>query len=299
MLNVEDNSTLRILKKVSGAEIAQLQTPEDWFHYSLLRGRKEIFSEVVELTPAVAELLLKNNNENRAMNEATVQSYTYDITQGRWDFNGESLKIARDGSLNDGQHRCEAVVRAGKPIRTLMTFGLDRSARMTVDQGRVRGVGDYLFMEGGVKNSAEVAAAARIMWSVRNGFISLGTPRLGATKTAIRAEYWAHAKAIDSAVSMINEAAGKKRVLGGKAAAIAALVSMRRAYASADDFMSKFIVGNDLKAGDPILVLRERFMGKQIINGVDRYKMILRAFDHWVEGRTISKIAAHSRKGKR
>lgn len=94
----------------------------DWFHDSVIRGRKEVFTDVVTLTPDMARLLLAANHENRVINKRAIQTYVDDIKSGRWALNGESIKVATDGSLNDGQQRAaqeEAAMRDARDFRAL------------------------------------------------------------------------------------------------------------------------------------------------------------------------------------
>jgi hypothetical protein len=117
--------------------------------------------KIVTITPDDALDLLLLNEDNRPVSQTKVNQYAADIKAGRWTMNGETIKVARDGQLNDGQHRLEAVLIAGKPIETAMIYGVDRDTRLTVDQGRARGAGCYLGLQG-VANSNAVAAIARM-----------------------------------------------------------------------------------------------------------------------------------------
>jgi len=268
----------------------------DWFHKAVLRGRKEVFSETIDLTPEVAKLLLHGNDDNRRVNPNTLATYVADMKYGRWSLNGESLKVSTDGLLNDGQHRCWAVAESGVTVRTLITFGVARDSRMTLDQGKSRSTADYLSMEAGVKYAAAVTAAARVLLVRRLGYSTDLGSKAGVTRLAIRAEYWANQKALDAAAYFVCCRHSGLRVLGGNAVAIAGLVLARKESANADDFISKFIRGNDLPEGDPILTLRTRFANTTRLPQVTKLSMLMRAFDAWMEGRTMRSIPAKTRK---
>ena len=268
----------------------------DWFHARVLRGRKEVFSETIDLTPEVAKLLLHGNDDNRRVNPNTLSTYIADMKFGRWSLNGESLKVSTDGLLNDGQHRCWAVAESGVTVRTLITFGVARDSRMTLDQGKSRSTADYLAMEAGVKYAAAVTAAARVLLVRRLGYSSDLGAKAGITRLAVRAEYWANQRALDASAHFVLGKHSGIRVLGGASAAVAALALARKESANADDFMSKFIRGNDLPDGDPILTLRTRFANTPKLPQVTRLSMLMRAFDAWMEGRTMRSIPAKTRK---
>lgn len=71
-----------------------------------------------ELTPEMASNLLESNDCNRKISPLLVDSYARDILEGNWDESvGVAISIDENGILRDGQHRCGAVVKAGKPIK--------------------------------------------------------------------------------------------------------------------------------------------------------------------------------------
>lgn len=115
----------------------------------------------VRITPDIASELLAKNNDNRPIAHNKVCQYARDMAAGNWPLNGESVIIAADGNVNDGQHRLLACIEAGTGFETIVVFGVDRDSRLTVDQGRARGAGCYLGMEG-VPNANAVAAMSRM-----------------------------------------------------------------------------------------------------------------------------------------
>src|SRR5690348_15979222 len=65
------------------------------------------------VTPAVAEVLLSMNIGNRPLIKGWVDDLTERIRRGAWKLTGEPIIVAREGILNDGQHRLHAVVESG------------------------------------------------------------------------------------------------------------------------------------------------------------------------------------------
>lgn len=100
----------------------------------------------IRLTPTLASLLLRNNNRNRRIRQAWVARLAADIEGGRWQANGDSVKVSISGELIDGQHRCLAVVEAGIAITTQVTFGVSDSRKVmaTLDQNGSRTVSDII-----------------------------------------------------------------------------------------------------------------------------------------------------------
>lgn len=270
------------------------QTVADWFHARVLRGRNELFSEVIMLTPDVARMLLASNEGNRRINQSTLEVYCADIRTGRWDLNGESIKVSTDGMLNDGQHRCWAVIETGMPIRTMITFGVKRDSRMTLDQGKTRSTADYIAMETGTKYVVLCSAIARTLLSHRLGGVS--SPRDGLTRMAIRAEYWANEKEINAAAQWGGKYA-PGMYMGGQVSALSALVLARRITPAADEFMQAFVTGADLDARSPILAARNKLMTTRGLKPIEKMRVILRALDAWVTDTSLTRIFVRGKRG--
>lgn len=138
---------------------------------TLMRNqRNKQFAEVVLLTPSRAAALLASNPDNRNISKAKVNTFASDILNGRWDTNGQGVIISDTGHLNDGQHRCHAVIASGKAIETWAVFNVPRDTRNTVDTGWGRTSADFLTMNG-VGSAKNVAAIAVIMHAFENNLV--------------------------------------------------------------------------------------------------------------------------------
>lgn len=123
-------------------------------------------TQIIELTPALAAFLLERNTNNRPMRMAHVQAMANDITKGLWILNGDAIRVRHDGILVDGQNRCAAVVKAGKPIMTTLVTGLGDDAFKTIDKGIKRTLGDTLSTQGEI-NSNILSASARLLFQMQ------------------------------------------------------------------------------------------------------------------------------------
>lgn len=275
-------------------------TASDWFHKKVIRSRLGVFSEVVTVTPEIARHLLSVNAGNRRVISSHVARMASDMRDGLWVLNGESIKVSRDGRLCDGQNRLHAVVLADTSIDTVVTFGIDHDTRFTTDQGVAKTVGDYLTMEwDGIANASLCASVSRMLLGYRLGiktdYLAGGGARKTLTKVRIRKEYKDNQKSIDNAVHFV---AGKEvsKALGGKSVIATALVLMRRYSPSAEDFITKYISGADLSEGSPILAARDRMIREPGMRMDDRIKLLLKAFDAWLEDRTVTRFMVKTRK---
>lgn len=106
-------------------------------------------TEIVQVTPEMASELLKKNTHNRRINLVHVSSLVSIIKRGKWQFNGDAIRVSVSNVLLDGQHRLEAIVRSETPLQTVMVTNLPDEVFTTIDTGtRPRGAGDVLGIAG-------------------------------------------------------------------------------------------------------------------------------------------------------
>lgn len=144
------------------SENKQLNKAKSWLASKIERGKKEIFAEKIELTPELANLLWLINDSNRPFSDINLQRIKTDIIDGHYQLNGESIIISNDGLLNGGQHRVKAVMETGRAIPTMITFGVERDSRLTLDQGIPRSSAHFLGMMG-VRSSINISMIARLI----------------------------------------------------------------------------------------------------------------------------------------
>lgn len=118
--------------------------------------------EVRKITPAVAAVMLSKNPANRPIKKGHVEAMARDMANGRWQTNGDAIRLNGDGSLIDGQHRLTACVEAGVPFETVVISGLPSNVRATIDGGAKRTHGDRLAMIG-IANANTVASITRLV----------------------------------------------------------------------------------------------------------------------------------------
>ena len=120
------------------------------------------------ITPAKAENLLKKNDVNRELRDATVSTYALAMQIGEWapDAN-DPILISRDGTLLNGQHRLNAVIRAGIPVKMAIRYDVDPAIFAVLDQGAKRTMDDILALD--IKGHEAIVAAARRMACLKHG----------------------------------------------------------------------------------------------------------------------------------
>ena len=104
------------------------------------------------ITPAIAALMLQKNEGNRRVRKDVVDKYANEMLNGRWMENtGETIKIAKDGTLVDGQHRLLALMQSGVQLNMHVCTDMDKEVFHKIDQGAVRNGGD-IFQIAGIKS---------------------------------------------------------------------------------------------------------------------------------------------------
>lgn len=126
-----------------------------------------VHSEIVEITPAIAEAMLEFNTRNRNLKKGSVIQYARDMRNGNWKFAGDPIRFDTTGRLLDGQTRLSAIIKAGRPIQMTVLTGLEPETQMVMDSGVKRTAGDQLRMAG-VVNVNKVASASRLALLVEN-----------------------------------------------------------------------------------------------------------------------------------
>lgn len=110
--------------------------------------------------------LLDHNKVNRPLSDAHVQRIARQIADGKWRFNGDTIKISADGDILDGQHRLWAVCEAKKSVETLIVYGVERDAFATVDTiKKPRSGADILSLCGLTRHTRNTATA--LTWLLR------------------------------------------------------------------------------------------------------------------------------------
>lgn len=172
-----------------------------------------IEAKVVHMTPEIAlQWREKNTNNFRKLNLAKVGQYASDITSGNWALNGEAIEFYDDGTLANGQHRIEAVIRAGKAIDVLVVTGIDKKVAV-YDIGSNRSAQQLAANMGLSVNNPRLAAASFIM--------NVGDHNTHG-KIEVLEYYASLSEYFDQAYKYSNKGVNKQKILI-KAGAIAAI----------------------------------------------------------------------------
>lgn len=217
----------------------------------------QITSAVEAIGPKEARYLLRQNSHNRHVSSIHVATLARDMRAGKWDLNGETVKVAHDGTLIDGQHRMLAIIEAGATVAMVVVRGLPVEAQDTIDAGKVRGMKDVFALHG-ITSAATLSAGLRFVWSMELG----GRPKIPGVKPSHNdlLEYFEKHRDITASVG-VGTKANHSAVRYPNSAAVGLHYMMSRIDAhAADQFWDSLSEGVGLLPGSPILQLREQLL---------------------------------------
>lgn len=286
--------------------VTELFTPQQhehdratrWLNDRIRTGKKSAFAEFGELTPELAALLLKINPNNRPLKEHHIERMARDISGGLWKTTGETIVISRCGLLNDGQNRCAAVIHAGRAISVNFVFGVEREARLYMDQGATRTPGDYLGMDG-VKDPNNVAAAARKILDIK----TCGKIITGLSGKPSKAEVQEFALLISAQLDRSIHVCRRKG--HGKVASLSTLMTAHYLFSKvspddADDFIEKLIDGTGLSSTDPIFAVREKLIDpRKRLNQNEQLKAMFMGWNNYRKNKSVRSVTHAVKKGEK
>lgn len=247
----------------------------DW----LVEGgrRNGVFTKTVQLTPFLAKLLLERNTGNRPIN-AKIYAYTRDVESGNWDLNGAPIIVANTGELNDGQHRCLAVIRANRSIVTQITFGPTRSSRTTVDTGVKRPPGQILGFKGYKDTNVLSHAIDTVIIFTNHGIIE--------SKTELRPSDRERDNWLNEHPDIQQHIPFGRAVYTSCQCSIGLFTALHYIFSkidatAADTFFDKLVSGEMLKSGDPIYKLREALKKEAATKKLPHANVAARTIKAW------------------
>lgn len=212
--------------------------------------------EVMTITPQAAQEWTALNTRNRPVRYTKVAQYARDMKAGNWMLNGETVKIAADGTILDGQHRLMACISAGTAFETVVIRGLPPQAQDTIDTGMARKFADQLALRGEA-NTPLLGAIAR--WALRwlRGAKMGGATDLDPTHEEMFALLEADPR-IREACTWAVAVRSRFKSVTGSVWGMAWLLFHGSDHLAAEVFLEKVLTGEDCPAGHPALAFRNR-----------------------------------------
>lgn len=219
------------------------------------QARPAITTAVETITPEIARQYLERANpDNRKISKTATAKYGRDMKEGRWTLTGEPLIFDETGMLADGHHRLLSAVEHGASFTTIVVRGISADSIVRIDGGRTRTAADMAAMD----RTPNARTACAIMTLI------LIHERYGAEFMANSMYYPSKAEIVDALkqhpcmdLCVLRSTALRKlmpRSVGGFCWYVFQLQDRRKA----DRFFDELEGGENLSAGNPALVLRNR-----------------------------------------
>ena len=257
---------------------------------------------IMTITPEMAAGFIARNNRNRPIRDDDVNTYARDMIAGAWPVNGETLKVARNDDVLDGQHRLLACMRAGVPFRSYIVTGLPAGIQDTIDCGIVRKDSDQLGLHGEYQPKS---LAAITKWAIRWAAGGRGRS-VGGTIKPSHSEVIGFIRAnpeIRDATRWGISARGRYKSVRISSYGMAwwlfthidGGVYSDLSRHRAEDFLEKAVTGADIGIGNPAYSLRERFRRAremdERLNEYEQLALFIIAWNAWRDGKEIRRIA--------
>jgi hypothetical protein len=210
------------------------------------------------ITPDIAKKWILKNESNRRISSSVVDFIAKEINEGRWIYNGESIKFGQSGYLIDGQHRLYGVLKANKPIISLVSFGIQDCAFDRIDIGKKRSSADVLSIRG-VKNSSYVASTLALLVRYYNGESMMS--RVKNTTASHILEDLVKYPEVLSCVEFANRLyknVGSHKIMSITHYGFLYCILSKKNKELALDFLSRLASGENIAKGEPVYWLRQR-----------------------------------------
>jgi hypothetical protein len=247
------------------------------------------------ITPNRALELLVKNTHNRKLRQLHIAKLAKDMVEGRWKQNGDTIRLAKDGTILDGQHRLNAIVESEVAVPSIIVNGLDADAQDTIDCGAPRTAADVLSLNG-IKNSAAIAAAIRLIVLYKENTANLSImPRWrGVSNTRVLEWYNKHTD-----IQKLFPLAFAARNVAPQSIVLALAYEFGALHGGTEaSFFEKLASGEMLRDGDPVLTLRNKLIqirsGDSYLRSQDYGSYIAYAFDKYMQGLTMHRFYIHN-----
>jgi hypothetical protein len=182
------------------------------------------------------------------------------MIRGEFLFNGDSIKLDKEGRLLDGQHRLAAVVATDIPLTTVVVRGLPVVAQETMDVGARRNVGDMLALRG-VPSASDTASCVSFVFRYETGVLPARQPT--PTPQQVISRYEIDPKGFAAAVALGKGVARGTQSSRSVMAALAYITNLIDCE-EAEAFLYAVRTGINLDAENPALVFRNLLLRERM-----------------------------------
>lgn len=220
-------------------------------------------SQLITITPEMAELFLTKNVHNRKISKQVVEGYVYAMKNGNWKVNGDAIRFDWNGNLIDGQHRLEAIIKSNTNIETWIITGIDPASITTMDKGKNRTTHENILFEHPGYNANQASqittAIAQILLYDNGQSVQLGGGSRGLKSfESVNGFLTQNKSTIDNLLHTIQSLTSyRTTIMPYSSLLFIYFVCNRVDPVYTNDFMYKLITGANLDITDQIYKLRD------------------------------------------
>ena len=251
---------------------------------------KKVIAKLVEVTPDLAAEWLEMNTMNRNISQTTVKRYALAMLAGEWQQNGQTITIAEDGTVLDGQHRLWAVIEAGVTVTFLVVFNVSKDAIATIDSGVTRTFRHVLQIKGS-KHASPAATLTKFAWIYDNfdAELSDSSAKIAVRNPVLEIYYDDNTALIEQAAAIADTGCHH---FTKSHMAFCIYLFLRKNPGRAEAFAGMLKTGQNLYTGHPIMTLRtkliDNLMSKHKLSVREAAAFYIKAWNAFLKGKDIS-----------
>lgn len=238
----------KAVHRAAGAYMTEPEEPD--FAWALSTEHPAPMMRYMTITPDLAKALMERNSANRPIYKQNVKVFADAIADGHWLFTHQAVAVDKNGVLQDGQHRLQAVIDSDTAGAMPVWVGMEPRNYAVIDTGKFRSNADTLgrITEG---NLGQKASVIRLVFMYTN----LGHANRGIKiDNATAFEMWeSDADRFKYALAW-GQRIGRKSSITASAAAAAAYLLFRE-HGDENPHVIEFLSGLEYKVdertGDP------------------------------------------------
>lgn len=251
---------------------------------------KKVIAKLVEVTPDLAAEWLEMNTMNRNISQTTVKRYALAMLAGEWQQNGQTITIAEDGTVLDGQHRLWAVIEAGVTVTFLVVFNVSKDAIATIDSGVTRTFRHVLQIKGS-KHASTAATLTKFAWIYDNfdAELSDSSAKIAVRNPVLEIYYDDNTALIEQAAAIADTGCHH---FTKSHMAFCIYLFLRKNPGRAEAFAGMLKTAQNLYTGHPIMTLRtkliDNLMSKHKLSVREAAAFYIKAWNAFLKGKDIS-----------
>jgi hypothetical protein len=251
-----------------------------------------------DVTPELAEELLRRNRSNRKVSLQTVRKYLNAMRRGEWRATGQALLVNTDGNAEDLQHRCLASYFGGVTFPSFIITDVPAAADTFayIDDNKPRSAADALQTSGMNGLSPHIAAAIKLAWKYENNALAIMNAKTKKIEELSIRQVLDFSRAnptlAEAAHFLISNHTKALAVIGHKGVAtfFAWKVTALHSVQVLHDFLYPLGTGANLEETSPILALRNRLLEDgEDLDQPHRLALLIKGFNALRDGTKIGK----------